>query len=129
MNKQKLLIMNRTYTRDVPVKDYQQRVQLTDAVYQLYLINRKLQRLNEIECDGIAHIVNNRIEMMITDDDQRMIDRMNQYLEDKANKLAKEYGFFIRVQGDPRGSAIKLDLLSDESIDYIGHDTDLVCKA
>jgi len=131
MNKRSQAIQLRTYTRDKDFNTYEDRIKFTDAVYQVYLINRKLQRLNEAGCNGYAHVVHTNgrsfIEFSLTEEDQSRIDKENTRLEAKALALAKEYGFSVRVQGDPRGSAIKLDLLGGESVDFIGYDTDLIC--
>ena len=131
MNGRKQAIQQRTYTRDKDFNTYEARINFTDAVYQVYLINRKLQRLNEAECNGYAHVVhaNGRsfIESSLTEEDQSRIDKENARLEAKALALAKSYGFSVRVQGDPRESAIKLDILGGDSVDSFGNDTDLIC--
>ena len=54
-------------------------------------------------------------------------------LEARAAGIADEFGFEIRINTDPRGAAIKLNLIPQpnpsaaDSIEYAGMDTDLLC--
>ena len=114
------------------------------AVSQLMRIERKLRRHYEDAANGWpTPIRETRFDAQgrprvftysIEDTDRRARSEVaTAKLEAKATALAAEYGFEIRINSDPRGAAIKLNVIPQpnpsaaDSIEYAGMDTDLLC--
>jgi hypothetical protein len=122
----------RTYHRDITVPTLEARNLATGDLIRLRNINRKLQRINEDDCNGNPQPVveirdGKRYEYDIQDEKRAARNEKTETrLEKEAEAIAARWGWAIRIQGDPRGSAIKLDLLGGD-VDYIGADTDIIC--
>ena len=114
------------------------------AVSQLMRIERKLRRHYEDAANGWPTPIREtrfdaqgrpRVFTYTIEDTARRAraELATAKLEAKARGLATEFGFEIRINTDPRGAAIKLNLIPQpnpsaaDSIDYVGMDTDLLC--
>jgi len=99
-----------------------------EAILKLRRINGRLQSLNEAYCDPLD--IGTRVIKIDPETNwdkfekawKKAIDRA----EKKAYKIAEQVGFKTRIQHDPRGSAIKLDIAGEDSVNFIGNDTDLL---
>ena len=130
--KQFFIIRERTYNRDLPCCiDYETRNIVTNDLMRLRNINRKLDRINEDDCNGnprpVTEYRDGKMYRYDVQDEARAAknEKTSARLEKEAHEIAARWGFSIRIQGDPRGSAIKLDLLGGD-VDYIGRDTDII---
>ena len=116
-------IIERTYKREMDFASYQDRVLCAYAVSRLMRIQKKLHRIYEDVCNTFI------------EDEVRIKKRSDTAtrLENEARSIAKENGFEIRINSDPRGEAIKLNLNpkkalgGSDSVEYTGMDTDLLC--
>ena len=116
-------IIERTYEREMDFDSYDDRVFCAYAVSRLMRIQKKLHRIYEDECNTFI------------EDEVRIKKRSDTAtrLENEARSIAKENGFEIRINSDPRGEAIKLNLNpkkalgGSDSVEYTGMDTDLLC--
>ena len=111
-------ILERKYNEQIKNVKYEEYERITDVaenetedLLKLFRISKKLHRLYEAFC---CRDLSNR--------EEKAIDR----LEKTAENLAKKWGWSIRINADPRGAPIKLDLLGGDSVDYLGNDTDLI---
>lgn len=104
--------------------------ELVSAVRSIRRINFKLQRINEANANGILKrkLFDGRYidEYDLTIEDVRRLDDEQQRLITRLHEICEKYGFYYRVQNDPRGSAIKLSFTDQDSCDWIGTDTDLI---
>ena len=130
--KQFFIIRERTYHRDLPCCiDYETRNRVTSDLLRLRTINRKLDRINEDDCNGNPRPVtewrDGKMYCYDEQDEKRAArnEKTSTRLEKEAHEIAARWGFSIRIQGDPRGSAIKLDLLGGD-VDFVGADTDII---
>jgi len=110
--------LSREYEEDIKIIE-----KITDAVMKLRRINNKLNRLNELYCDPKWFKGVDPEENWDKWDD--LYQKEYNRLTEKAEKLAKENNIYIRIQGDPRGSAIKISLYDPKSVEFVGTDTDL----
>ena len=127
------VIRERTYALDLPnIPDFETRNRAVEDIIRLRNINLKLQRINEDDCNGnptpkIEYRDGKMFRYDVQDEKRAARNEVTSArLEKEAHEIAARWGFSIRIQGDPRGSAIKLDLLGGD-VDFIGHDTDLLC--
>lgn len=104
--------------------------ELVSAVKSIRRINASLQRINEANANGLPQRVlyNGRYitEYNLTAYDQVRLDREQERLITRLHEICEKYGFYYRVQNDPRGSAIKFSFTDKDSCDWIGTDTDLL---
>ena len=126
------VIRERTYALDLPnIPDFETRNRAVEDIIRLRNINLKLQRINEDDCNGNpTPKIENRNGLSYhyeVQDEKRAAknEKTSARLEKEAHEIAARWGFSIRIQGDPRGSAIKLDLLGGD-VDFIGADTDII---
>jgi len=94
-----------------------------EAVCKLARLNSKLQRLNELWANP-PEIPNGRFKDW--EEFESFINKEYEKTEKKVYEIARENGFYVRIQHDPRGSAIKLSLFEPKSIEFAGTDTDLI---
>jgi len=133
--KRMLEILETTYRRDMDFPSYDKRVEFAEGICKLARINKKLDRINENEANGwprpvVEHRDGKIFRYDVEDEKWREKDlKAEERLQNQAYELAKELNVSIRIQGDPRGSAIKLSLNPNEDkdvMDYIGRDTNLI---
>ena len=111
-------ILERKYNEQIKNVKYEEYERITDVaenetedLLKLFRISKKLHRLYEAFCCRD-----------LTQKEEQTIERLEKTAED----LAQKWCWKIRINSDPRGCAIKLDLLGGDSVKYIGNDTDLI---
>lgn len=131
--KSELSIKVRTYERR-PELSLEARVDMVNDINKLRRINFKLDRINTDDCNG------NPIQKTEIRDGKRYTyniqdveraeknEKMRIRLIAKASVIALKWDFEIDFNGDPRGSAIKLNINPGTSDISYGADTDILCR-
>jgi hypothetical protein len=129
MNKPEKEILDRTYFRQLDIASYDERILLVHAIGRLRRISFKLRRLYVDDCNGNPkYDYKNHCQVW---DEQRADknQKTEERLEAEAQKIAKDFNLFVRLQSDPRGAPIKLALHPDDAytVNSVGADTDILC--
>lgn len=104
------------------------------AVKKLAWYNSRMHAIAEDDCNGnpmldMKLLREKGIRSHIQDVERARSNKKkwDRYVR-KVWELAGEHNFEVRIQGDPRGSIIKLDLRNTGSTEYMGTDTDIINK-
>tara|TARA_R100001594_G_scaffold82129_1_gene116598 strand:- start:2423 stop:2809 length:387 start_codon:yes stop_codon:yes gene_type:complete len=112
--------IERTYLREIDLKDWDARVEYAREISRLMRMSRKLDRINEVECNEPDEKI------------REIAKKQRARLESRAREICGRLNITLHVNQDPRGPALKINLneakhcSSSDDVDFLGMDTDLL---